>query len=339
MRFKFDRSVFENPAVYETVVQTLLIGYAKNVNRLAEQAKNGSQFDVNVILFGITEASAKIRASDTFKGTNYVNIRCVGADSDLKELGTLFQTNRFNGHVIVCPEVEHARDHVYVILAQLLDKIGSDLDHRAGRYDRDFKTVLPNRQVESDLLWAMFEQWKMKTYGAHRQVLIENANYRFTKYFDFGKGEDFLARQAGLRKGIATGDEPKDGNQFAPPHELDPLKTFDAMIDPYKRIDYTNLHPVRMGRDFTQLRISSLREVVDAVCPYGVGIMTAELENPSVRTLCLDDNVAWNIFKNSINIGSYYPQEYQAGEGCAAEYAGDRDREVQIVHMEEISKK
>lgn len=337
MRYKFNHTVFNNPVVYETSVQTLLIGYAKNANRLAEMATNGSLFDTNVILFGITAASAKIRASDTFKGTNYVNIRCVGADTDLDDLLNSLGKNRFNGHVIICPEVEHARDHVFMRLAQLLDKIGCDLDHRGGRYDRDFITLIPNEHVASDLLWAMFEFWKVKTYGAHRQVLIENAEYRFTKYLEFGKGDDFLARQAGLAKGIATGDEPKDGNHFAPPHELDPLKTFAAYADPYTRIDYTNLHPVRMGRDFTKLRFSYLREVVDAVCPYGVGIFTADCENPSVRTLCLDDNVAWHIFNSSITCGTHYPQEYR-GDGVACCSDANPERELETAYMEDISK-
>jgi len=334
MQYKFERSVFDNSRVYETVVNTLLIGYAKNVNRLSECATDGSMFDTNVILYGVTESSAKIRASDTFKGTNYVNIRCAGSDTDLEGLQNALGKNRFNGHVIICPDVEHARDHVYYHLAKLLEVVACDHDYRKGRYNREFLTLIPNTNVENDLLWAMFENWKARTFGSHRNILIENAEYRFSRYFGT-KDDGFEYRQKNMAKSIANGEP--GALRIAPPHELDPALTYAAFLDRSKTFDTTNLHPVRLGRDFAQLRHSYLREIIDALSPYGLQVIGADGENVPSRVVCLDDYVAWKMFETSITTNVMYPPEYQTGGAACC--GSDTSTKPTIVSMEEISKR
>jgi len=340
MQYKFERSVFNNPRVYDTVIHTMLIGYAKNVTRLSEDALNGSQFDTNVILYGVTEASAKIRASDTFKGTNYVNIRCVGSDTELDDLRAALDKNRFNGHVIICPEVEHARDHVYYHLACMLNIVGYDMDYRKGRYNRDFHTLIPNTSVENDLLWAMFDNWKFKQFGSHRNILIENAEHRFIKYWP--KADDFLIRQRTMARDVAPKKLPDDASEHDPlefmgPHELDPVKTYVAFLDRTKCFDTNNLHPVRIGRDFRHVRLSYLREIIDDLSPYGVSLLCAEDDkHKQARMVCLDDYIAWKMFENVIETCVMYPEEFQTGS--RGEVSGCNTNEPQTVYMEDIEK-
>lgn len=341
MRHNFKRSVFKDSKIYEIAIRNMLFGYAKNQTELSASLPNGPAagvYDTNAIVYGLTVDSAKVRASEIFRGSSYLNVLCVGSDTDFDDLRQHLHSHRFNGHFIICPEVAHARDHVIAHLAVCISVVTSDIGYRNGRYDREFHTLVPTEDVESDLLWAMFEQWKCyKT--SQRPIYIENETRRFDFYHDktHNNFEAHIERQKKLSKDVTpahVAGSVKHSMCIAPPHDLDPVKTFVAQQSRTHRFDTKNLHPVRVGLDFNTFSPLVISDIISDLSPRHPSL---DDEPNKTRTICVPDRVMWHMFAGIVNSDSYYPPERR--QGCSVE-SGDRIDEASIktVYMEEISK-
>ena len=325
---KLSRTVFESPFVYDEVFRTILFGYGKNEARLERkvQERYGQDTppDYNCIVIGVSAESASLRVNDVFKGNFPDNVIAIGADSDEQAMLDQLFRRPFNGHVLLTPDLEFARDYVFERIAAILKTLSYDIDNRRGRH-RDFHVMIPNSVVADNVLGALFEDWKTRL-SQTNQVFVDGENPKFSRSYHHDPKER-------IKKGLgydAEHDTVPGEMRIAEPDILCPLKTFNCYMTANQRFDTGNLHAVRLERDFLSLPAGVLREIIRDLSP-------CELDSDTRgRIVCVDDEVLWKIFEDSICVKSYYPD--QPDYACACDSTSDGKKKIQIVTMQQLRK-
>lgn len=340
MQHKIGFTTFENAAMYETVTKAVVMGYGIN-------GPVGDGVTTNVIVFSTTEASAEARINTYLKGNSPAHILCIGLDSSEQDITDLFNKIVFSGHIIFTPELGYIKDYLYHRFAQIIEKIGHNIDHRRSLARREAHILFPDEHISQFAMGAMFEEWKSYKerirpyafYGETRRFgrLINNrelqARFRKENLWEDGERDDdgddislTISRiSSSSRGGIQAAVE---SLKIAAPTVLDAMKTFLAYKTPYTHFDRQAMHPVRLGVDFHMFSLDTFTSILNELCPH------VREEN---RTVLIHDSLAWAWFQQSI---THKPQRiYDEAGVCADSGEGESSDEPEytVITMDEIA--
>lgn len=340
MQHKIGFTTFENEALYETAAKAIIMGYSIN-------GPIGEGVTTNAIVFSTTAGSAQARVANYMKGNVTPEILCIGLDTTEEEIITLFNKIVFSGHIIFTPELGYIKDILYHRFAQVIEKVGNNIDHRRSLPRREAHILFPDEHISQYAMGAMFEEWKSYKerirpyafYGETRRFgrLINDrelqARFRKENLWEDGEldddGDDIsltISRiSSSSRGGIQAAME---SLKKAAPTVLDAMKTFRAYKTPYTHFDRQAMHPVRLGVDFHMFSLDTFTSILNELCPH------VREEN---RTVLIHDSLAWAWFQQSI---THKPQRiYDGNEFGTADSGSDSDVEPEytVITMDEIA--
>lgn len=337
MQHKIGFTTFENEALYETATKAIIMGYSIN-------GPIGEGVTTNAIVFSTTAGSAQARVANYMKGNVPQEILCIGLDTTEEEIVALFNKIVFSGHIIFTPELGYIKDILYHRFAQVIEKVGNNIDHRRSLPRREAHILFPDEHISQYAMGAMFEEWKN-----YKERIRPYAFYGETRRF--GRLIDNRELQARFRKENLweDGELDDDGDDISPtfsvsgsgrgqmrvsetmkkaaPTVLDAMKTFRAYKTRYSHFDRQSMHPVRLGVDFHMFSLDTFTSILNELCPH------VREEN---RTVLIHDSLAWAWFQQSI---THKPQRIYDEEGACDSGEGESgiEPEYTVITMDEIA--